>query len=65
MHDGQFNTLEEVVEHYSSGGKDSPNKSPFLNAIHLTPSQKSDLISFILTLTDSSVLSNQALQNPF
>jgi len=65
MHDGRFNTIEEVVEHYTSGGKPSPNKSPFLNNLHLTETQKSDLISFILTLTDSSVLTNQAFQSPF
>jgi len=65
MHDGRFNTIEEVLEHYTSGGKDSPNKSAFLNNLHLTESQKSDLISFILTLTDSTVLTNPNYQNPF
>ncbi|MEO6130307.1 MAG: cytochrome c peroxidase [Saprospiraceae bacterium] len=65
MHDGRFNTIEQVVNHYTSGGKPSPNKSPFLNNLHLTESQKSDLISFILTLTDSSVLADPAFKNPF
>ncbi|MGB4849634.1 MAG: cytochrome c peroxidase, partial [Saprospiraceae bacterium] len=65
MHDGRFNTIQQVVEHYTSGGKFSPNKSAFLNNLHLTESQKSDLISFILTLTDSSVLTNPAYKNPF
>jgi len=65
MHDGRFNTIEEVVDHYTSGGKPSPNKSPFLNDLHLTESQKSDLIAFILTLTDSTVLSNEAFKSPF
>ncbi|MBK9981378.1 MAG: cytochrome C peroxidase [Saprospiraceae bacterium] len=65
MHDGRFTTIQQVVEHYTSGGKFSPNKSAFLNNLHLTESQKSDLISFILTLTDSSVLTNPAYKNPF
>ncbi len=65
MHDGRFSTIEQVIEHYTSGGKSSPNKSAFLNNLHLTESQKSDLISFILTLTDSSVLTNPAYQSPF
>lgn len=65
MHDGRFQTLEEVVEHYNSGGKQSPNKSPLLYPLHLTESQKADLIAFIATLTDSSVLVRPEFQNPF
>lgn len=65
MHDGQFTTIQQVVEHYTSGGKFSPNKSAFLNNLHLTESQKTDLISFILTLTDSTILTNPAFKNPF
>jgi cytochrome c peroxidase len=30
MHDGRFNTLEEVVEHYNSGIKANRNLSPRL-----------------------------------
>ncbi len=65
MHDGRFETLEEVVDHYNSGGKSSPNKNALLYPLHLTESQKSDLIAFILTLTDSSTLVNEAFQSPF
>ncbi len=65
MHDGRFQTIEEVVEHYNSGGKFSPNKNPLVPPLHLTPQQKSDLIAFILTLTDSSFITNPAYQNPF
>jgi cytochrome c peroxidase len=65
MHDGRFNTLEEVIDHYTSGGKDSPNKSSFMFDLVLTESQKSDILAFLLTLTDSTVLSNPAYQNPF
>ena len=65
MHDGRFNTLEEVVEHYNSGGKNSPNKNSLLYPLNLTDTQKADLIAFILTLTDSTVLTNEAYQSPF
>lgn len=65
MHDGRFQTLDEVIEHYNSGGKSSPNKSALLYPLHLTETQKEDLKAFILTLTDSSVITNQAFQNPF
>lgn len=65
MHDGRFQTLEEVVDHYNSGGKSSPNKNALLYPLKLTEIQKSDLIAFILTLTDSSMLRNEAFQDPF
>lgn len=65
MHDGRFNTLEEVIEHYASGGKDSPNKSSFMFNLVLTESQKADILAFLLTLTDSTTLSNPAYQSPF
>lgn len=65
MHDGRFQTLEEVIDHYNSGGKYSPNKSTFLYPLHLTESQKADLLAFLLTLTDSTTNTNPAFQSPF
>ncbi len=65
MHDGRFTTIEQVMEHYTSGGKSSPNKSPFLNDLHLTEAQKADVIAFLLTLTDSSILVKPELKSPF
>jgi cytochrome c peroxidase len=65
MHDGRFATLAEVIEHYNSGGKFSPNKSNLLYPLHLSESQKSDLLAFILTLTDSTTLTNPEYQSPF
>mgnify|MGYP003375138314 CR=1 FL=1 len=65
MHDGSLKTLEEVVDHYASGGKNSPNKSSFLFNLVLTESQKSDILAFLLTLTDSTTLTNPAYQSPF
>ncbi len=59
MHDGRFATLDEVIDHYSSGLKASPNVSPLLKNVatggnNLTPQEKADLKAFLLTLTDSS-----------
>ena len=65
MHDGRFQTLEEVVNHYNSGGKSSPNKNPLLYPLNLTEQQKADLIAFLHTLSDTSVLTNPAFQSPF
>jgi cytochrome c peroxidase len=52
MHDGSFATLEEVVEHYNSGGKKHPNQSSILRPLFLSQEEKSDLVAFLKSLTD-------------
>jgi cytochrome c peroxidase len=51
MHDGRFATLEAVLEHYMRRGHPGPRGSrrrPFL----LSPSERTDLITFLGALTD-------------
>ena len=63
MHDGRFATLDEVVEFYNSGVKsNSPNIDGRQKARNLTVQQKSDLIAFLHTLTDSSYITNPAFR---
>ena len=62
MHDGRFDTLEAVVEHYSSGVKRSPNLDPNLakhpdEGILLSAEDKHALVAFLKTLTDRSFVS--------
>ncbi|MCX6284488.1 MAG: cytochrome-c peroxidase [Bacteroidetes bacterium] len=69
MHDGRFKSLEEVINFYSSGLVWSPSISTLMHhisthGVQLTPSQKSDLKDFILTLTDSSFVTNNAFSRP-
>lgn len=52
MHDGSISSLEAVIEHYSSGGKRHPNKSPIIQPLNLTVQQKEDLLNFLKSLTD-------------
>ncbi len=52
MHDGRFKTLEEVVDHYASGGHYSPSVSPLIKPLNLDETQKRQLIAFLNTLTD-------------
>lgn len=57
MHDGRFSTLEEVVEHYSSGVRQTPTLDANLakhpeGGIQFTPQEKADLVAFLKTLTD-------------
>ncbi len=68
MHDGRFKTLEEVVEHYASGGHYADNIDPFIpqiKDIKLSAKQKRQIILFMKTLTDTSFTNNPAFQNPF
>ena len=71
MHDGRFNTLEEVVDHYSSGMKNSSTIDPALiyplnnGGLQLTEEDKRDLIAFLKTLTDEDLLTNPEYSDPF
>ncbi len=65
MHDGRFQTLEEVIDHYASGGHWSPNRDALMDSISLDAEQKADLVSFLKTLTDTSFINNPAFQSPF
>ena len=57
MHDGRFQTLEEVVRHYSEGVQASPNLDPNLakhtaGGLHLSPDDQSALVAFLKTLSE-------------
>lgn len=70
MHDGRFNTLDEVIEHYNSGVKKSATLDPIMTkpgketGLHLTDFEKACLKKFLLTLTDTTVLTNPAYSKP-
>ncbi|MDX2280099.1 MAG: cytochrome c peroxidase [Saprospiraceae bacterium] len=64
MHDGSLSTLESVIEHYQSGGKDHPNRSAFIKPFSLTESEKQDLISFLVSLTDHNFVNNPMFHKP-
>jgi cytochrome c peroxidase len=59
MHDGRFSKLSEVLQHYTSNVDVNSNISKELQQpILLTPNEKVDLISFLLTLNDRSFVFN-------
>jgi len=69
MHDGRFYTLEAVLNHYSSGVKDSPTLDPLLKqngsmGIPLTDAEKRDLIAFLKTLTDPTFIVDKRFLDP-
>lgn len=58
MHNGRFNTLEEVVDFYNRGGDfDAPNVDhQVIRQLNLTPELKADLVAFLKRpLTDLRV----------
>ncbi|MEI6851516.1 MAG: cytochrome c peroxidase [Bacteroidota bacterium] len=69
MHDGRFQTLDQVIDFYSEGLVWSPSVSPLMHKIndggaHLTPQQKANLKAFLLTLTDHTLLTNPDYAEP-
>ena len=69
MHDGRFETLEDVIEFYSHDVKWSPSISPLMHhvnrgGVQLLPAEKEDLLSFIRSLHDEDFLTNPDFSKP-
>ena len=54
MHNGTFETLEEVVDFYDAGGGRDPLKDPRLQPLGLVSSEKTDLVAFLESLSGES-----------
>jgi cytochrome c peroxidase len=72
MHDGRFQTLNEVLDHYSVGIQDTPNLDARLTTSDGTPKQmnipetdKQAIIAFLKTLTDYKVVTDSKFSSPF
>jgi len=66
MHDGRFETLEEVVDHYTEGVQNHPQLDWILGSdISLEDHEKADLVEFLKTLTDYSIITDEKFSNPF
>jgi len=70
MHDGRFQTLREVIDHYDLHVQDSPNLDPLILARNqraplLTEADKDSLEAFLKTLSDPDFLTNPDFQDPF
>ncbi len=51
MHDGSIPTLEEVIDFYSDGGRENPNRDPEVQRLNLTDRERADLVSFLHALS--------------
>ena len=63
MHDGRFETLEQVIEHYSSGIQRRATLDPNLSkhpagGLPLSTTDKAALVAFLKTLTDPQYLTD-------
>lgn len=68
MHDGSLETLEDVLEHYSSGG--APNvpanlASGFVRGFNMNAQQKQDVLAFLESLTDDDFVTDPRFADPF
>jgi cytochrome c peroxidase len=65
MHDGRFKSLNQVMNHYTSGVVHSRTLSAELNKpIQLSSNDKIDLIAFLLTLSDRTFVFNKNFAYP-
>ena len=77
MHDGRFDNLQQVLDHYSDHvAKSSPNLDPHFDAaaneqapyddqLSLTEKEKEAVIAFLHTLTDHELTEDPKFSNPF
>ncbi|MFK7800421.1 MAG: parallel beta-helix domain-containing protein [Anaerolineae bacterium] len=61
MHNGEFETLEEVIQFYADGGgrqfgDTNDNIDAFIQGFELNTQEKSDLVAYLHALTDESQL---------
>lgn len=65
MHDGRFRKLQDAISHYSSGIQASRTLAGELNpSIVLSPNERVDLLSFLLTLSDPEFIHNKDFSFP-
>jgi len=76
MHDGSIASLDAVLDHYQAGGRTitggpyagngslNPYKDPLVEPLDLSSGDRADLIEYLNSLTDDTVLTNPALSAP-
>jgi cytochrome c peroxidase len=71
MHDGRFQTLDQVINFYSIQiNHTSPNISPLIEfaaqgGVQLDPQERFALKAFLLTFTDEEFINNPKFRNPW
>ena len=72
MHDGRFQTLGEVIDHYDTGVQNSADLDNRLRVqggqvrrLNLNAAERQGLIDFLLTLTDNNFIVDEKYSDPF
>lgn len=77
FHDGSAATLDDVLDHYSRGGRrivsgpyagdGSSNafKSELVQGFSITEEERQDVLAFLRSLTDTELLTDERLANPW
>lgn len=75
MHDGRFETLEDVLDHYSEGIQEHPNLDKRLRKdgvfdgealrLNYSAEEKAALLAFLHTLTDYDFIQEEKFSDPF
>ena len=71
MHDGSLATLEDVIDHYSSGIQKHNNLSPELLSgnevvkMNFSNQDKEDLLAFFSTLSEPNLMTDEKFSDPF
>jgi len=66
MHDGSIATLEEVLDHYTAGGRArNPQISDSIKPLPLTEDERRDLLAFLRSLTDEQALRDPRWSDPW
>lgn len=66
MHDGRFATIDDVLDHYTTGIHQTPNLDPLLSSgsIPLSATERSSLKAFLNTLNDEEFVKDPRFQEP-
>ena len=65
MHDGRFDTLEKVINHYARGVQQHPNLDRRTRRGNINPGQRTALVAFLKTLTDQQFIADPKYSDPF
>lgn len=71
MHDGRFETLAQVINHYDRGVQPHPNLDRRLERngrpqrLGLSPAERQALVAFLETLTDPELITDEKFSDPF
>lgn len=62
MHDGSIETIEEVIDHYSSGVAEHKNLSQKIKNFNFTQKEKQQLVAFLKSLSDQDFILKNKLK---